>query len=259
MSARAWSLVLAMFLAASSVAAASPLKVDQILQRHLEARGGREPINRWHSMTATGTMYRFGRSYDLEWNLQREGRSAIRYWGANEHILQIPGSFEVRQVTEADKAWSEIDDHAKGTTTEGSLYPWVEIPLRHAADFPGPAARTESGATWSLLGTEVIEEEELYRLDLRVGETRETWWITTDTFELRHRRAFFVRWGSERMATMTYLDYIRVEGLSVPATILIDSASATIEWSLEEIEVVQLAGSDGRAVQSSARADEGSL
>ena len=213
-------------------------EAGDLLSRHLEARGGRARIAAVDTLRATGTMYRFGLEYDLEWIYKAPGQGRIRYWGENEHIQGVPGAFEVRSVFDGSSAILAVVPRGEPAHA-GRLFPWFEVALRAAADVRGPLLDAKAGEhAWRLEGREELEDGPAWRLRLdRAGGGRELWWLSTETLDLVQRRFFLEHWGEEMWATVSYADFAEIEGLRVAKTQLIDSASATFEWSFEQIEV----------------------
>ncbi|MEM7350224.1 MAG: hypothetical protein AAF657_05425 [Acidobacteriota bacterium] len=219
--------------------AAFAQEAQSLLQQHLEARGGQERILQVKTLRAKGTMYRFGLQYEAELLYRSPNQGHLRYWGQNEHFQGVPGAFEARMMVDGSEAGLTITPHGE-PSRDGRLFPFVGYPLRGAVDFRGPLLDPNAAEhNWSLEGREEIEGVPVWRLTLAraAGAGQEVWWLRVDTLDLIQRRFLFERWGRQVWATVSYADFVEVDGLRLPKTHLIDSVSSTVEWSFDVIDI----------------------
>jgi hypothetical protein len=218
------------------------LSAYDIVERHIQARGGREKIAAIQSIRATGEMHRFGMVYDLVVLQKRPNYALVNYSGENEHLMRIPEKFDIQIISDGQDTWQLVDTFdGKGAVVRPIFFPWVRIPVQRDTDISGPLFNyADAGHRIDHAGLEEIEGSLCYRLSVgyKSGETEE-WLIDGSTYDLRKRIIPFVNQmsGAKSSVSIYYYDYRVVDGIRFSHAMLIDSGPSTIERIFHEIEV----------------------
>lgn len=196
-------------LAGSALAApASSQTVDEVIARHLQARGGLEKIKAVRSMRMTGTMTA-GPGLEVPVTLEQKRPASVR--------LDI--TFEGRtgsQAYDGQTGWSKSPMVAGAVAEPMSAEDLSQ--MEEQADLDGPLVDTRAkGHTVALVGKTRAEGSDAYRLKLtlKTGETR---YVSIDAQSYLERKTEAKRVIQGREVDMEIVsgDYREVGGLILP-------------------------------------------
>ena len=203
-----------MFLLALVLAAAPSLNLDQILARHLEARGGAEKLKAIQSLRIGGKVVFGGGRFSLTAEVAQVSRrpDSIRREVTIQGLTAID-AYDGKESWSVDPFGGRRDpfktsaDEARG--------------LAEDADFEGPlVSAQEKGSRVELLGTEDVDGTDALkiRVSLKNGDTQ-TVFLDPDSFlEIRRLTQRQVR-GSERVIETDFGSYVQVNGVWLPGSI----------------------------------------
>lgn len=216
---RKLSLIAVVFILAAPISAQT---LDELLARHVEAKGGEKTLASVESIHAVGTLWLGGMEspYVLEWKRPNKIRRTFELWGR-----EFPQAFDGR------RGWS-ISPHGGDEAhplTEGELGR-----LRGSADYlEGELVGHEAkGHTIKLLGSEEINGRPAYKLELTRAEGgRSILYLDAEQYLIVRREAEEVLARGPASIVTTYSDYRRVGGVMMPfrseALITLESGPAS--------------------------------
>ena len=187
----------------------APLTAEQILARHVEARGGLEKLRALRSLRRTGHAIFPGMKIEmLVVELRaRPGRARV------ENVLQGLTAIDAwdGQVAWKVRPFNGRKDPERTSADEAKA-------LRLTADLEGPLVEPRSkGHTVTLLGIEELDGTPCYKLrvDLAWGDQIFSY-VDPDSFMvLRELQRTVIR-GAEQFTEVDYGDYEKVAGVYVP-------------------------------------------
>lgn len=195
-------------LAAALASCAKPDPVDEIVAKHLAARGGAEKIKALHSMRATGVAKASGgRVARVVREIERPGKIRIEFTFQGVSAIYAHDGEQGWQVTpllgkfDPEPLPQEVAEaSADQTDIEGPLLDW-----------------RAKGHTVTLLGREKVGDREAFKLEakLRDGEVRVDY-IDVETYLLLRTDVARTVGGRRVPLETTFADYRNVEGLEFP-------------------------------------------
>jgi outer membrane lipoprotein-sorting protein len=200
---------------AAGAAAATALTAEQILQRHVAARGGAEAWHKIETMGWTGHI-----------ESGPEGKSKLQFL----MLFKRPNATRFEIVSQQQKS-VRIFDGSKGwklrPTSQG--VPELADYTAEEGSFAGDAAGLDGplidhhakGVGVILEGQDQIEGRAAYRLRLTLpsGQTITAWVDTHSFLEMRYDRTTRNGTGQTGVVSVYLRDYHTVEGLVLPFTI----------------------------------------
>ena len=205
----------ALGLMASGAGAAPQLSVEQILDRHVAARGGAETWHKIQNMAWTGHI-----------ESGPGGISKVPFL----MTFQRPAATRFEVLAQGQRA-VRIFDGTRGwrlTPVEGGLptvkaYSAEEINYaRDAAGLDGPLFDPASkGVTVALVGTDNVDGHSAYHLNVTLpsGQVRHDWIDAESFLELRYDRVTHSAAGMAGVVSVYYRNYQAFEGLVIPLLI----------------------------------------
>jgi hypothetical protein len=189
--------------------AAPALSLEELVARHVEARGGLEKLRAVQSLRLTGKLVFTGGSFELAYSevIKRpgmvraeytaQGLTAVQVWNGKEGWQIAP--FQGRKDPERQSR-----DDSKGLIDDSD----IDGPLVDAA---------AKGSTLEYLGTEDVDGTDAHkiRVSQRDGDTL-TVFLDPDYFlTIRIRYQHIVR-GAEAQTETDFGTYERVDGIAIP-------------------------------------------
>jgi len=188
-------------------AAAGALTVDEIVDRHVAARGGLERWRAVRSLEVTGTQIAF--SVASPFTLQRQRPNLYRF----EQKLFDQG---VVLVHDGTAPWwvhpiLGVEEPAETPDPEGMM-------TRRAAEFEGVLIDHKAkGHKVELLGQEELDGQDTYKLKVTLKDgSEEIWHLDTKNFLEAARFAQATDLGREVPGWTYFSDFRTVEGLVIP-------------------------------------------
>jgi hypothetical protein len=213
--------------------------VDEIIARHLEARGGRQKLQELTSIRMTGAIA-FGSGQPAPFVLQMRRPNKMR----TEFVAQ---GMTAIQAFDGERAWAVLP--MSGKTEPEYLPPEASREAAEQADIEGPLVDAAAkGHKIALLGHEKVEGRDTVKLEvtLKSGAVRYSYLDAQTFLEVKgegRRRAG----GDEVMLETYYRDFRDVNGLKLPFLIEAGPAKRPEKQKivLDKIETnVLLRGSD---------------
>ena len=204
-------------LLASTVASGVPtaLTADQIIERHMEARGGAQAWRDIKTMGWTGRIEsgRVG-SYGVPFVLifKRPNSTHFEIMAQNQKSLRVfdgTSGWKVHPGDQGRPEWQSYTDEEMRSAQD-------------AAGLDGPLFDyKDKGVSVSLRGTGTIEGHTAYRLEVTLpsGQTRTDWIDTKSFLELRYDRTMRDAAGRRGLVSVYYRNYQTIQGLVLPLTI----------------------------------------
>ncbi len=206
-----WSVALVLGLGwlPGAMAGLPPLTVEQIVERHVEARGGLEKLHALQSLRRTGHLVFPGAKIEMAVVELRARPGRVRVENTLTGMTSID-AFD-GQVAWKVRPFFGRKDPERTSADEAKA-------MRLTADVEGPLVDWRAkGHRVTLLGTEELDGTPCYKLrvDLRWGDQLVSW-IDPDSFMvLRELQRTTIR-GAEQFTEVDYGDYERVAGVEVP-------------------------------------------
>jgi len=209
-----------------------PLTAEQIVARHVEARGGLERIRALQSLRRTGHMVLPGLKIEMSVVELRARPGKVR----KEQILN--GLVRV-DAFDGEVAWKVRPFYGRKDPERVSAD--EAKALRISADIEGPLVDFRSkGHSVTLLGPEELDGTPCYRLrvDLKWGDQLVTY-LDPDSFMILREVQRTVIRGAEQFSEVDYGDYEKVAGVYVP--MLVESGGLNSPSSEKEKAVYERA------------------
>lgn len=187
----------------------APLTVEQILARHVEARGGLEKIRALRSLRRTGHVVFPGMKIDMSVVELRARPGRVRV----ENVLHGLTSIDAwdGKVAWKVRPFNGRKDPERTSADEAKA-------LRLTADLDGPLVEPRSkGHSVTLLGIEELDGTPCYKLrvDLKWGDQLFSYVDPESFMVLRELQRTVIR-GAEQFSEVDYGDYEKVAGVYVP-------------------------------------------
>ncbi len=229
-----WSalgLLLTAGMAAADDAKSVDMTVDQIIEKYIEARGGRETWDKVQTATINGKMSM--PSQGMELPIQMEWKRPT--------MLRIEASFQgmtMVQAYDGTIGWSIMPMLGKPDPEEMADDQLKQILSQ--TDFEGPLVDyAEKGHKVEFLGTEDVEGTEAYKLKITRKDGDEiTTFIDTENFiEFRQTTTQDMQ-GVEVESTTDFSDYKEVGGLILPHSFAVSMGGPVMQViSIESIKL----------------------
>ncbi len=181
------------------------LTLDDIINNHIEALGGRERLQSVHSMKMTGL--HFYRGLESSLTILSKRPNLFRVEIANENGRQV-------YIFDGENA-RELTGEAQA---RGIRDPRIRIFMDINDDFEGALVGYKAkGHKVELAGMENIDGNEAYKLHISLSNGRiEDWYIDRSSFRLIKRSTTFKRRDREFKHDLFFMDYKKVSGLMIP-------------------------------------------
>jgi hypothetical protein len=205
-----------LFLSAFSIKAQT---VDEIVNKHIDAIGGKEALLKVQSMVREGTLATNGMEVGIKISqLQGKGfRNDISVMGMNGYQIATPiagwsmmpfgGSTDVKEMTEV-----EVKEGASNLDCQSSF-------LDYAA----------KGYTVELAGSEVVDGKDCFKLNVNRAGKISNVFIDKSTFLISKTVGKRTVRGNEEDFEMSYSNYKKVDGIMVAHTLVRPEGEMTIE------------------------------
>jgi len=199
---------------------------DQIIEKYVQAMGGKAAIEKLNSRTtkASFEIPAMGASGTVEGYEKAPNKTLA--------IITIPGFGVIREGFDGKVAWAE--DPTSGMREKSGLE-LTDVKLE--AEFHRPIKLKQLFPTMTVKGKEKVGEKEAYVIEAKPAEgSMEKWYFDTQT-------GLMIRQDAERetpqgkMPTETYLeDYKEVDGVKIPHSVRLTNPMFTISIKTEEIK-----------------------
>ena len=200
--------------------------VDEIVAKHIQAKGGAEKLKSVSSVRMTGKLTSQGR--DVPMTVMTKRPNLLR------QEITTPGGLAVNAF-DGETAWSLAPGAAVPREITG---PQADA-ARSNTEFDGPLLDYKAkGHTLELVGKEKVGPEEAYHLKLtRKSGDVEHYYLDADT-GLELKRTVEVEAGGMKQTLESELsDYKAVEGLMVPHTITqLVGGTTVMQMTMEKVE-----------------------
>jgi hypothetical protein len=197
-----------------------PLSAEQIVQRNVAARGG---LDGWRKVK---TMVWFGHIESERAPMPSMGFVLEQARPNKMRFQLIAAHARSARVFDGAHGWKLLPAHEG----QQQVKPYTPEELHYAQSAPGLDGPlidlAAKGSSVSLDGREDIDGHETYRLNVTLssGEHDQVW-VDAGTFlEVRYDRPATVAEGNPHMVTVYYLEYKKVESLTIPSLIVTRSA-----------------------------------
>jgi outer membrane lipoprotein-sorting protein len=201
----------ALIATAGSAQAASALTADEIVARHLEARGGKERILAAQAVRITGRML-LGPGTEAPFTMEWKGPDRMRL------EFTIGGQTGV-QAFDGATAWAHLP--FAGRAEPEALPAERTADMRQQADFAGPLVDYQAkGHQVALVGKRQLEGSEAYDLEITLasGDVLHEL-LDTATFLTVRQETRRTQGGQEIAFETSIGDYQTIDGLVVPQRI----------------------------------------
>jgi hypothetical protein len=213
---------------------------ESIVNRHVQAIGGREAVAAIHTLVKKGTYVYNGLEFPVLVYQAREARSREEIVGLSRWGDKVREGATVVRAVDGHRAWTAgYEDAAEATL----LSPEETAEAVAAADFDSPlldAAAKGHGVT--LVGREDIDGQALWhlRVTLRSGAI-EDYYLGVDDLLVKRRDVAPPRPANllaelQKPRVLYFDDYRVVAGVRLPFHVLIDEALFSREYDFESIE-----------------------
>ncbi len=195
--------------------AATDLTVDQILARHIEARGGAQAWRDIHTMAWTGHIDSGpGRVNGVPFLLmfQRPNATHFEVMVQNQKSLRVFDGSAGWKLRPKDQGGPEWQDYSSDEVRSA----------QDAAGLDGPLLdHRDKGIKVALRGTGTVEGQKAYRLEVALpsGQIRTDWIDSKSFLELKYQRVARDAAGHAGNVSVYLRDYQKVQGLVLPMTI----------------------------------------
>jgi len=197
-----------------------PLSAEQIVAKNVAARGG---LDGWRKVK---TMVWFGHIESEHAPVPRMGFVLEQARPNKMRFQLIAANARSVRAFDGSHGWKLLP----ARQGQPQVKPYTPEELHFAQSAPGLDGPlidlAAKGSSVSLDGREDIDGHETYRLNVTLSSgERDQVWVDAGTFlEVRYDRPATVVDGAAHMVTVYYLEYKKVDGLSVPSLIVTGSA-----------------------------------
>ena len=197
-------------------------RLDEILSKHVEARGGLEKLQSLTDLLALGRLEVGGQEYPIQLARKRD-----RFYRFD---LEMPGGLRV-EAFDGDVGWG-FDGPGGDTQAEYLSEPRMKELMRLSI-FDEVLVRFErTGQKLFLKNTEILDGREYYPIDVSEdGKLVETIYLDGDTF-LEGRRLVWDAHGS--LLAERLFQHKTVDGISLPAQQMIRIGASTVTYHYDE-------------------------
>lgn len=196
---------------AGAAAPAAAQTVDEIVAKHVAARGGLDKLKAVQSMRISGKML-MGPGIEVPVTIELKRPRKMRMEMVFQGMTGI-------QAYDGTSGWQLLP--FSGRKDPEPMSPDDTKEAEEQADIDGPLVEwKEKGHTVELVGKEPVEGADAYKLKvtLKSGDVRYVWLDAEYFLELRSEGKRMIR-GSEMETESSYGDYKEVEGLLFPFAI----------------------------------------
>lgn len=197
--------------------------LEQIIEKHIEIRGGHEALKGIQSFKVTGKTIRRGMETPFTALMKKPGK--FRYeteFGGNSIVFGSDG----------ENSWNTMGQGPagrRGDTGATAARGGRSMMMRFLPDLEGPLVDYESkGFTLELLGNELMEGTEVIKLKLTGEDGRERFLFLDSEYCMLLKESSTREFRGNTMEMETYYsDYKEVDGLMIAHTIESRTAGAT--------------------------------
>lgn len=181
--------------------------IDAIIKKHIDAHGGKDKWDAVQSLKVTGRFTSFSEVKTIHMLMTKEGMYRFDY---------AMGQHDVSEGFDGELAWT-INPWFDVSHPYEALKPEI-IVAKQRAEFCSPFYKyKERGYQVELLGTEVIEGVECFKIKLvRHEPLEETWYINTETYLEFKSHGYRQDFARLFPAEIYYDDFRDVDGLIIP-------------------------------------------
>lgn len=201
-------LLFALLLVAPAASQDGASELDQLVAKHLEARGGVEAIKAIQSMKVTGALEAQGMELPLVLERQRPNRFRME--------MDMQG---MKTITAFDGEMAWGANPMAGQTEPGELEGAQATAVANQADLDGPFVDTAAkGITLELVGKEAVGDRQAFHIKVTHKEgATESAFLDTETF-LQIKSVITADFGmGESEVEVTFDEWVEVEGVKMPA------------------------------------------
>ena len=200
---------------------------DEIIQKHIRAKGGLEAIKSKTSLRASGTLDVMGMSLPLTVMSKRP----------NLQRTEVPiGDASVIDVFDGTTRWKL--NPAMGITTPSQASPEETTAAKETVDFDGALiGYKEKGSTVELLGKETVGAQECFKLKLKASNGREQdIYIDAASYHQVRVVAKTVTPEGEQPVDSRASDYRMIDGIAVAHVIEMTIGQTEMKMTFDKIE-----------------------
>jgi hypothetical protein len=197
-----------------------PLSAEQIVARNVAARGGLDGWRRLKTMVWIGHIEsERAPAPSMGFVLEQARPNKMRF-------QLIAAKAHSARVFDGAHGWKLLPAH----DGKPGVQPYTPEELRFAQSAPGLDGPlidlAAKGSSVSLDGTEDIDGHKTYRLNVTLSSgERDQVWVDAGTFlDVRYDRPATLADGTKHTVTVYYLEYKKIESLSIPSLIVTRSA-----------------------------------
>lgn len=220
-----WAVVA--FAASGFAQPASEPTVDDVLAKHVAARGGLEAIRALNSVVMTGTLTLQGLQLPVTISKQRPNKSRVE--------LTVQGA-QVLQVYDGEMAWGV--NPLAGMNKPGPLPDAEAKTVLHQAAFDGPLVDPRgAGATVALVGRTSSGGAEQWELSVTYADGAvDKLYLGAEDYLERRRVTHGVENGSVVEVSVDTTAYEDVAGVKYPSKQTVTTSTVTVEYAFSSFE-----------------------
>jgi outer membrane lipoprotein-sorting protein len=224
---RPLALLVAVLVASPFAAQEAELTVDQVLQKHVEARGGLEAISALDNLVMTGIISAQG--FELTLTVRQKRPNLVR----NE--VAMPG-MEILQVFDGKAGWGQ--DPMSGVTKPAPMPPGESAAIARQASFDGALIDPRKArAKVELVGKAPLDGRDAYELQITHADgATETVFLDAESFLERRRETTAVQSGSPIELTVVTTEYADVAGVKYPSAQSVLTPMGDMEYRFTAFE-----------------------
>ena len=200
---------------------------DEIIQKHIQAKGGLEAIKSKTSLRASGTLDVMGMSLPLTVMTKRP----------NLQRTEVPiGNDSVIDAFDGKTRWKL--NPAMGITTPSPASPEETAAASETVDFDGALiGYKEKGSTVELVGKEMLGAQEAYKLKLKASSGREQEiYIDAASYHQVRVVAKTATPEGEQMVDSRASDYRMIDGIAVAHVIEVTVGPTDMKMTFDKVE-----------------------
>ena len=190
----------------SSVALAPAATVEEVIAKHVEARGGREAWDRIETLEVTGEFTAFSKTKPFKLYRKRDNKYYMDHY-LNDRLVVIG--------YDGEQAWQDNHSYKQGAKKIGGADLAV---LMRDVDFPTPLFDYEQrGHEVKLLGEVEVDGKPTIGIELtRSDESEETWYLDPATYLEIARDSPGSDSGRPMEQRTWFEDFREVDGVKIP-------------------------------------------
>ncbi len=210
---------------APSSAAAADLTVDEVIAKHIEARGGLDAWGKIASLKATGSFTGFSKVSPFTLHRERGGAAPRRGANASESFLGANAKYHFDHVLDGKPITIGYDGETAWWINLWYRVPWAQKIVGHDlkvfmqdVDFESPFFHyQDKGYQVELLGDGELDGQKALKLRLtRTDESVETWYLDPETYLELGYDAEGSDFGRPMPQRAFFDDFREVDGVIVP-------------------------------------------